>query len=278
MSRWIRPASCAASSASAIGREDPQRAARVELARDDHVLEVRPADQPHRDEEALLALARLVDGDDVRVVDPGLDLPLAPEALPEQDVVAQVRREHLERDGPVERELRRLVDDPHPALTEDPGDPVPGECGALLERHVSVTPADQRHAYSLPPSSGGAVEVVPSLSPVEGEVVVPELVDPVLSSDSELELDVDSLSVLVTGAGRRACSAPARASLGAAASEDSSVPRSRACSGGDPVSESLAVTLPSPNAIANPITRMSTRIKGRVTRPVIEASVPDGRA
>ena len=133
MSRWIRPASCAVSSASAIGAEDPDRPAGVELARDDHVLQVRPADQPHGDEDALVAVARLVDGDDVRVVDVRLELALAPEPLAEQDVVAQVRREDLERHRPVERDLLGLVDDAHPALAEDPGDPVSAERGALLE-------------------------------------------------------------------------------------------------------------------------------------------------
>jgi hypothetical protein len=113
--------------------EDPDRPAGIQLPRHDHVLQVRPSDQPHGDEHALVAVAGLVDGDDVRVVDVRLELPLAPKALAEQDVVAQVRREHLERHRPVERDLLRLVYDAHPALAEDPGDPVPGESRALLE-------------------------------------------------------------------------------------------------------------------------------------------------
>ena len=51
----------------------------------------------------------------------GLDLALAPEALAEQTIVAQMRRQDLERDGAVERQLRGLVDDSHAALPEDPG-------------------------------------------------------------------------------------------------------------------------------------------------------------
>ena len=117
--------------------ENANRPPWVEFARDDHVLEVRPADQPHGDEHALIAVPRLVHGDDVRVVDPGLKLPLTPEPLAEHQVVAQVRRQHLERNLPVQSELGGLVDDPHAALTEDPGDPVSGERGALLERHPS---------------------------------------------------------------------------------------------------------------------------------------------
>ena len=50
----------------------------------DHVLQGRPADQPHREEEAVLGLAGLVDGDDVRVVDRGLEQALAAEALAER--------------------------------------------------------------------------------------------------------------------------------------------------------------------------------------------------
>ena len=81
MSRWIRPIPCASSSASATGREDLQRPGDVELAGVDQVLQRLPAHEPHRDEQALLGLARLVDGDDVRMLQARLDLALAPEAL-----------------------------------------------------------------------------------------------------------------------------------------------------------------------------------------------------
>ena len=84
MSRWISPASCAVSSASAIGAQEPQRARAVELAGDDQVLERRPADQAHRDEQPLVDLAGLVDRDDVRVVERRLDAALAAEALAER--------------------------------------------------------------------------------------------------------------------------------------------------------------------------------------------------
>jgi hypothetical protein len=106
--------------------KDPQGAAGVQLARDDHVLQVGPPDKPHSDEEAVLARTRLVDRDDVRVLHACLDLSLAHEALAEQDVVAEVRRKHLECNGPVERDLSRLVHDPHPALPKDARDLVSG--------------------------------------------------------------------------------------------------------------------------------------------------------
>ena len=53
-------------------REDVERAVRVELARADQVAQPRAAHELHREEEPDLALAGLVDRDDVRVIEPGL--------------------------------------------------------------------------------------------------------------------------------------------------------------------------------------------------------------
>ena len=47
---------------------------------EDQLLEVRPADELHREEEAVLGLARLVHGDDRRVLERRLQHRLAPEA------------------------------------------------------------------------------------------------------------------------------------------------------------------------------------------------------
>ena len=112
--------------------QDPQRAPGVELARDDHVLQVRPADDAHGQEQAVIRLAGLVDRDDVRVVDRGLQQALAAEALAERVIVAEIDGEELERDRSVQRELGRLVDDAHPSLSEDALDAVARESGALF--------------------------------------------------------------------------------------------------------------------------------------------------
>ncbi len=67
-------------------------------------------------------LAHFVDLDDVGVLHPRQQFPLSPE--PGQVLGAGVfaRQDHLERDQPVETNLSRLVDNPHPAapqLTEE---------------------------------------------------------------------------------------------------------------------------------------------------------------
>ena len=81
-----------------------------------------------------VSLAGLVDGDDVGVVDRGLELALAAKARAEDRVLAEVRLEDLQRDGPVERQLRGLVDDAHPAPPEDRLDPVSRDLISGLHR------------------------------------------------------------------------------------------------------------------------------------------------
>ena len=65
-----------------------------------------------------VVLADLVDRDDARVVEQGDGLGLVPE--PAQLVVAgeQAGPDHLEGDGPVERDLAGLVDDAHAAAAQ----------------------------------------------------------------------------------------------------------------------------------------------------------------
>jgi hypothetical protein len=120
------------------GLEEPQRAGSLELSRDDEVLQRGPPHEAHRDEQGAVDLAGLVDGDDVRVVDGRLDLPLAAEPLAERLVGAQLRREDLERDEALERDLSRGVDDPHSAVAEDALDAIAGDLGSWLE-HASLT-------------------------------------------------------------------------------------------------------------------------------------------
>ena len=76
-----------------------------------------PLDQLHRVEvEAPLPSDRVY-RDDVRVMQLGRRLRLALEALDRLRGHAQCRGQHLQRDAPVERNLPRLVDDPHSAAT-----------------------------------------------------------------------------------------------------------------------------------------------------------------
>ena len=56
--------------------------------------------------------------------------------LPERAIVRQLGRDQLQRDGPVERELGRSVDDPHAAATDHTVDPVAGQ----LSFRAPVTP------------------------------------------------------------------------------------------------------------------------------------------
>ena len=115
-------------------RQDAQRARDVEVAGAEQRLEVAAADQPHGDVAALRRLAGVVHGDDVRVVEAGLHARLAPEAILERRVGAEVGLEDLQRDGAAERELRRLVDRAHAATAEQRLDAVAGDLRARCER------------------------------------------------------------------------------------------------------------------------------------------------
>ncbi len=83
---------------------DPHRALRRQPAvrAVDQRAQVGALDVAHRQVQHALVLARLVDGHDVRVVDRGRELRLRLEAVAEVEVVGELGRDHLERDGPVE--------------------------------------------------------------------------------------------------------------------------------------------------------------------------------
>ena len=78
---------------------------------------------------------------------------LAAEPLAERLVQAQLRAQHLQRDGPVEHELARLVDDAHPAAAEDPLDPVVADLGPDVDPHDQPLPTST--PPPLPPPLGG---------------------------------------------------------------------------------------------------------------------------
>ena len=107
--------------------EQAQRAGGVELARVDEVLQRVAAHVAHREIQAVLGLAGVVDRDDVRVVERRLDLALAAEARAERLVGGQRRVEQLQRDRAVQGLLRREVHGAHAAAAEQALDAVAGE-------------------------------------------------------------------------------------------------------------------------------------------------------
>ena len=124
-SRWTIPRACAASSASATCaisraasggaslRPPASSAARSE-----------PVDVLHRHEQPPVLRARAVDAHDVRMADRDLRLVLALEADPELAILAELRRDHLQRDVAVELEMAGLEDHAHRAAARDAEDQV----------------------------------------------------------------------------------------------------------------------------------------------------------
>ena len=108
--------------------------------------QVGPVQVAHREVELAVALARGVDGDDVRMLQGGEGVDLAKEALAVRGIRRQCRGDQLEGDttpGPL---LGREVDDAHPAPGEDGVEVVAGEDAAGGER--------SDHAASCDPRSG----------------------------------------------------------------------------------------------------------------------------
>ena len=146
-SRWTMPAAWAASSAPATWPSSSTASAGGSgPVGGDPALQVAALDQPHRDDQLAVLLAGVVDGDDVGVVEPGGEARLAQEPLAEALVVGEVAGDHLERHRPVEGQVRRPVDDAHPAARDQRVDAVPAERGADCRF---------RHAAVIPPSPGG---------------------------------------------------------------------------------------------------------------------------
>ena len=99
--------------------------------------QIGPVDVAHDDEQHALALARVVDGDDVRVLDGGRRLGFGDEALSEVLVVGERGRDDFQRDRPLQAELRRAIDDAHPTAAGEPFDAVIDEDVTRCElRHV----------------------------------------------------------------------------------------------------------------------------------------------
>ena len=95
--------------------------------RGDPPLQVAALDQAHRDDQLAVLLAGVEDRHHVGVVEAGGEAGLAQEALAEALVVGEVAGDHLQRHRPVERQVRRPVDDPHPAARDQRVDAVPAK-------------------------------------------------------------------------------------------------------------------------------------------------------
>ena len=127
-------------------------------------LEVGALDVPHRDEQAPVGLPRLVDRDDVGVVEPGGEARLAQQALAEALVVGQRRIEELERDRPVEAGVPGEVDLAHAAAAGQLLDAISRE---LLTREDppmhghALLPGDQAHVLMAPRREATACDAAP---------------------------------------------------------------------------------------------------------------------
>ena len=103
ISRCINPTLCAACTALATCSIISTALAGSSGPSANTCFQVAAVDQPHVDIEAAVDLAVIVDGDDVRVVQPGGGVRLPAEPLGEAGVLGQVRRKHLDRHDSVGR-------------------------------------------------------------------------------------------------------------------------------------------------------------------------------
>ena len=135
-------------------RDDIGRLGRVErAAAADERAQVVAGDEAHRDVGDAVVLARRVHRDHVRMLDARRGARLAQEPLADVVVVEQLRRDHLQRDDPLELELDRAVDHAHPAATDQRLDPVAGHHRAgreLPHRALYIRTASRHRAISGP--------------------------------------------------------------------------------------------------------------------------------
>jgi hypothetical protein len=110
--------------------ENADRARRFEATFLQAAFEIAPLHVAHRDEEAAFGRSRLVDRNDVRVVDRCSELRLAQEAVAERRVVGEPGCQHLERNPSLETQVLGEVDDAHASPAQQRVDPVPGELRA----------------------------------------------------------------------------------------------------------------------------------------------------
>ena len=121
MSRWTRPRAWAASSAAATWATiATARSGSAGAPLDQQAAQVGAVDQVHRHEQQPVLLAGVVDRDDVRVAERDGDPRLASgSARGSASSPARSRRDHLQGDDVVERQVGRPVDDTHAAAAGD---------------------------------------------------------------------------------------------------------------------------------------------------------------
>jgi hypothetical protein len=109
-------------------RDDSSGPRRLEAtASPDQRGEVGAFDPAHRQEQGAVDLARLVDRDDVRMVDRSGQARLTLKAFAEARVIREHWRDELECYPPAKGELRGLVHDAHAPVPGDAFDPVAGD-------------------------------------------------------------------------------------------------------------------------------------------------------
>ena len=114
----------------------------------DQVLEARPLDEAHRDEELTVVVAGAVDRDDVGVLQARGGEGLAHEQLAQAGVARALGRDQLERDGASELGVEGPVDDAHAADSGQRLDGVPGDDRARRHtggRHRVTPPAPREN-------------------------------------------------------------------------------------------------------------------------------------
>ena len=100
-------------------RHEHHRLLRGEPARLHRLAQVYAVHELHQQVEEPAGLAEVMDGDDVRVVQPRQHAGLAVESLGEGGVGGQRLRQELERDEAVQLRLARLVHHPHAAVADE---------------------------------------------------------------------------------------------------------------------------------------------------------------
>ena len=146
--------------------DDLDRLADREPARD-QVLERGALDVLHRDPVAAVGLAAVVDADDVRVLEAGRGLRLAPEALDELGVLGEALVQELERHAAAEHRVVGEPDVGHPAAAE-PADQRVAVADPLSRASSAISPLEQR---SPSPGSRSGPATSPPKQPVQRSTV-----------------------------------------------------------------------------------------------------------
>jgi hypothetical protein len=133
--------------------EDRERAQRVDPALLlEHVREVGPRDEPHREVQHSAHLAGVVDRDDVRVVERSRQARLPEEAVAEARALGEVRRQELEGDHPAEVLVLGAVHDAHATPAEFADEPVGAEVLARARPgvHGATVPGARPESQGTP--------------------------------------------------------------------------------------------------------------------------------